>query len=458
MMEKTAEIKENKMAVMPVGRLVLSMSLPLMISLLVQSLYNIVDGIFVARISEDALTATSLAYPVQLLMIAVAVGTGVGVNALISQRLGAGKQKEAWQAATDGLLISLICSAVFMAAGALFADHIAEAFADNETTADLCGSYLRICMVLCPGIFMGTLVQRLLQSTGNTFLSMISLISGAVVNIALDPVLIFGLAGCPAMGIRGAAWATAAGQWVAAVAGFLLNWKKNPELRFIFRGFRPDRDTIAAIYKVGVPTIVMQALGSIMVSAVNWILMPFSSTAVTFFGAYYKLQSFLFMPMHGLGQATIPIIGFNFGAGSSDRIMKTLKTALPAAAGIALAGTVIFEALPRQLLSLFAAGPEMMEIGVPALRIISVTFVFGAVSMILGYSASGLGNGVINMIGTALRQLVILVPAAYLLARSGGIGMVWYAMWIAEGAGAVYCILAMKRQLKKVKEMMGRKI
>lgn len=431
------------------GKLVLTMSLPLMVSLLVQSLYNIVDGIFVARISEDAFTATSLAYPIQLLMIAVSVGTGVGVNALISRKIGAKRYDEANQLATTGLLLALACTLVFMLLGIFGAGSFARWFTKDAATALLCERYLRICMIFCLGIFLETLAQRLLQATGNTFLSMISLVVGALTNIVLDPVMIFGLFGFPALGIRGAAIATVIGQWLGAAVALALNHFKNPEVSFAFHGYRPNLAYVLAIYKVGAPTIVMQAMGSVMLSAMNGILMPFSSTAVAFFGAYYKLQSFLFMPMNGLGQAAIPIIGYNYGAKNGRRIIQALKTALPAAICIGLVGTLIFMLFPKQLLGLFAASEDMLEIGVPALRIISVTFALAAVTMFLGYAASGLGNGVINMVGSALRQLIVLLPLACLFARLGGTGRIWYALWASECTAAAYCILSIRRELKK---------
>lgn len=441
--------RQNKMAVMPMGRLVLTMSLPLMVSLLVQSLYNIVDGIFVARLSEDAFTATSLAYPIQILMVAVSVGTGVGVNALVSRKIGAKRYEEANETATTGLLLSLACTVLFMLLGLLCAERFAAWFTEDEATAALCAGYLRICMVFCLGIFLETLAQRLLQATGNTFLSMISLVVGALTNIVLDPIMIFGLLGCPAMGIQGAAIATVIGQWLGAAVALALNHFKNPEIRFAIRGYRLDRSVVLAIYQVGAPTIVMQAMGSVMLSAMNVILMPFSSTAVAFFGAYYKLQNFLFMPMNGLGQAAIPIIGYNYGAKNGKRIRQALKTALPAAVCLALAGTLIFLLLPRQLLGLFAASGAMLELGVPALRVISLTFPLAAVTMVLGYSASGLGNGIINMVGAALRQLAVLLPLAYLLARFVGVGGIWYAMWVSECAAAVYCVWGVRRELRR---------
>lgn len=446
--------KQNKMAVMPMGKLVFSMSLPLMVSLLVQSLYNIVDGIFVAQISEDALTATSLAYPIQILMVAVSVGTGVGVNALISRLLGAGQREEANSIATTGLILSLICTAVFMVLGIFCTKNFIAMFTKNPVTGKLCESYLSICMVFCLGIFVETLAQRLLQSTGNTFLSMISLIVGAVINIILDPILIFGLLGIPAMGIQGAAIATVIGQWMGAAIALILNHFKNPELHFAWKGYRFTFRSVVSIYKVGLPTIIMQAVGSIMISLVNKILMSISSTYVAFFGVYYKLQNFLMMPMNGLGQAAIPIVGYNYGAKNGARISKALKTILPAAICIAIFGIVIFMMFSNQLLSLFSASESMLEVGVPALRIISVTFVLAAITTTLGYMASGLGNGVINMVGTALRQLVLLVPVVYLFARYGNVEYIWFSFWISESVAVIYSIFSFRIEFsKKVRPM-----
>ncbi len=437
------------MAVLPLGRLLFSMSLPLMVSLLVQSLYNIVDSIFVARISEDALTATSLAYPIQLLMVAVSVGTGVGVNALISQKLGAKEYEKANHAATTGLILAFCCAAVFVILGIFCPTYFAAFFTDDPVTGDLCARYLRICMIFCLGIFVETLAQRLLQATGNTLLSMVSLVVGAGLNIILDPVLIFGLGFFPALGIEGAAIATVIGQWSGMAVALLLNTFKNPDIHFAFRGFRMKVSTLADIYRVGAPTIVMQAMGTIMLSSVNWILMPFSSTAVAFFGVYYKLQNFLLLPMSGLGQAVIPIIGFNYGAKNKERINGTLARLIPSAICIALAGTILFMAFPGWLLSLFSASEQMLAIGIPALRIICVTFAPAAVTVVLGYAASGLGNGVINMLGTAIRQFILLVPLFYLFASLGDISHIWFAFWISEGVAVLYSIFAFRSTLRK---------
>jgi putative MATE family efflux protein len=442
-------MSSNKLEVMPMPRLVGQMALPLMVSLLVQSLYNIVDSIFVARLSEAALTATSLVFPAQLLMIAVGVGTGVGVNAVLSQRLGAKDRAMVENVATTGLVLSLLSTAVFVLLGLFGTEAFVRAFTQDEVIAAYGVEYLSICLIYSAGSLVSTMFQRFLQAVGDTVGSMVSLIAGAVTNLVLDPIFIFGLAGMPALGVRGAAIATVMGQGVSAAVAIGLNYKKNPQVNVRWRGYEMKKSVVAQIYRVGLPTIVTQSLGSVMVGAVNAILMPFSSTAVAFFGAYYKLQNFLFMPMNGLGQAAIPIVGYNYGAGRPDRIRQALKTTLPMGLGLALVATAVFMVVPRALLGLFSPSAEMLAIGVPALRIISVTFALSSVTMILGYAMSGLGNGLINMLGTALRQLIVFVPLAYGLAAWFGVDKVWYALWVSEAAAMVYAVLATRQEMKK---------
>lgn len=448
--------KENKMGVMPIPKLVITMALPLMLSLLVQSLYNIVDGIFVAKISEEAFTATSLAYPVQLLMVAVSVGTGVGVNAVVSRMVGAKRYDDANRAATTGLVLSLIGTLVFMIFGAFFLKFYIRTCSGSENALAMCESYLRICTLFCLGVFLETLGQRLLQAVGNTFLSMISLIAGAVTNIILDPVLIFA---CH-MGIEGAAVATVIGQWVGAAVALILNAVTNHEVKFALKGFRMRKDTVWPIYKVGLPTILTQAMGAIMLFSMNAILgmlLPGvsdsgtanSAPAIAFFGGYYKLQNFLFMPIMGLGQAAIPIVGFNYGAKNSGRIKQVLRTAVPVAMGIGLLGTILFEAIPGPLLKIFSASEAALSIGVPGLRIIAVTFILGSVTTVLGYTCSGLGNGMVNMVGTCLRQFIPLVPLAFLFGKLGGVSVVWYAMWVSELLAVLFSILATRSEFRK---------
>lgn len=442
--------KQNKMAIMPMPRLVITMSLPLMLSLLVQSLYNIVDSIFVAKLGEEALTATSLVFPVQLLMIAVGVGTAVGVNSVLSKNVGAKNSEMIENTATTGLLLSLFSTAIFMILGFTCTRSFVHAFTQNETIAEYSVQYLSICMIFCVGSLVSTMFQRFLQAVGDTFFSMVSLIAGAVTNIILDPIMIFGWGVFPELGVRGAAIATVIGQCVSAGAAIWLNAIKNPTVNIKFKNFKLNRAVVAQIYKVGFPTIITQAIGSIMVAAVNAILMPFSTTAVAFFGVYYKLQNFLFMPMNGLGQAAIPIVGFSYGAKKYDRIREAIRTTIPIGIGISLVATVVFMALPSALLGLFSPSYEMLVIGVPALRVISVTFALASVTMILGYSMSGLGNGMVNMLGTALRQLIVFIPLAYLFASCFGIEKVWYSMWISEVAAVVYAVLASGKMMRKL--------
>lgn len=441
---------QNKMAVMPIPKLIFNMSLPIMISMLVQSLYNIVDGIFVAKINERALTATSIAFSAQMLQIAVAVGTGVGVNAVVSRYLGAQKFDKVNRTATTGLLVTVGSSLIFILWGVLGTKAFIGCFTQDTSTLQMGTEYLRICQLFCTGIFLGTFFQRILQATGRTFLSMLAQIAGAIVNLVLDPILIFGLFGFPQMGIRGAAIATVCGQWSAAIMGFVLHMVQNKEIHFELKGFQFEKDIVSSIYRVGAPTILMQAMGSIMVAAMNLILGTFTSLAVTFFGVYYKLQSFLFMPMNGLGQGTLPVIGYNYGAKNLKRIKEASKVSILSGMGIGVIGTIVFMTIPSALLKLFSASDAMLTIGMPGLRIIAMTFAFASATMIIGYIISGLGNGYVNMIATALRQLIILLPTVYLIGKVCGINAVWFAFWISEIAAFVYALYEWKRHISRV--------
>ncbi len=443
---------KNKLADMPIQPLLYTMSVPLMLSLLVQSLYNIVDSMFVARLSEAALTAASLVYSIQFLMIAVGVGTAVGLNALLSRKIGQHKTEEACQAATTGLLLMLITSLIFSAAGIFFSGTIASRLTSEPQLQKLCRQYLSINLVFCWGIFLQTYGQRLLQAVGDTILSMISLIIGAVLNIILDPIMIFGLFGCPAMGIKGAAIATVIGQIAGAIAALLFNRFKNPLIHVRFKNYHFDWRDVVDIYRVGLPTIIMQAIGSVMTFVVNSMLLSVSTTTVAFFGVYYKLQNFLMMPVNGLGQAAIPIVGYNYGAKRSERVHQTWKVLLPTGIVIALCGTLIFCALPKQLLQLFSASPEMLELGIPALRIISISFVFAAVTILCGYFASGLGNGMVNMVSAAIRQLVLLIPCLWFFIKAFGISHGWYAFWIAETVACIYSYCTSHKLLKNISQ------
>ena len=447
MMQTKQAQGRNKMGVMPIKRLLLSMAFPLMLSLVVQSLYNIVDSIYVAQIGENALAATSLAYPIQILMIALAVGTGVGINALISRLLGAGKRDEVGKAAATGVVLAVASSLVFVVVGLPGAKTIARALSSDPDIAEKCGIYLQVCMALCIGTFLEIMFQRFLQASGRTMYSMMSLVVGAVTNIILDPVLIFGCWGFPAMGIRGAAIATVIGQWLGALTAIVLNTLFNPDVKVNFRRFRLQRSTVLAIYKVGFPTILMQAMGSVMNFGVNRLLAD--ATAIAFFGVYYKLQNFMFMPMNGLGQACLPIVGFNYGAKKGGRIRETIRTALSWGIGIGLMASVVFFLLPGQLLSLFNASPALLAIGIPAVRIMCGTFALCAVTTILGMCASGLGNGVVNMLGTGLRQVIVLLPCFWLLLKTVGLPVAWSAMWLSEILAMLYCVCSIRREIRK---------
>ena len=427
--------KQNKMGVMPMGKLLMQMSVPLMISLLIQSLYNIVDSMFVAGYSEEALTATTLVYPVQFLMIAVGVGTAVGMNALRSRRLGQKRTEEACQAAGTGLFIVLAESLVFCLLGVFAKQQIAAMLTDDPDLMRACLSYLSINLVWCWGLFLQTYAQRLLQAVGDTVLSMISLIIGAAVNIVLDPIMIFGYFGCPEMGVAGAA------------AALLFNRFRNPVIHVHLKGYVFRWQAVKDIFRVGFPTIIMQAIGAFMNYAANWILLGVSSTAVATFGVYYKLQNFLMMPMNGLRQAAIPIAGYNLGAGNGDRIVSLKRILTRSAIVFALIGTAVLMAVPAQLLSLFSASDEMLAYGFPALRIISVTFVFSTLTIVWGYLGSGLGNGVISMIAGFLRQLGILIPLMYVLTKFAGLPWTWFAFWAAEGAAFLYTRRAIQKEV-----------
>lgn len=445
--------KENKMGIMPIPKLVITMSFPIMVSMLVQSLYNIVDSMFVAQIDEAALTATSIAYSAQILQIAVSVGTGVGVNAIVSRHLGAKNYEKADTIAALGLILTIASSLVFVLWGMFGTAAFIRRFSSDETIIAYGISYLRICQLFSTGLFLGTLTQRLLQATGRTVSSMFAQLAGAVANIILDPILIFGYFGAPALGITGAAIATVIGQWISAIIGLILNKVQNKEIHFVWKDLHFEKADLLAIYRVGAPAILTQAFGSLMVAGINLILGMYSVTAVAFFGVYYKLQNFLFMPMNGLGQGSLPIVGYNMGARNQKRVKGTCRMALGLAAGIALAGIVVFEAVPGVLLSFFKASETMLQIGIPALRIIAPTFILAAVTMVTGYLISGMGNGVVNMAATAIRQLVVLLPAIWLIATVAGIDYVWYAFWISEIAAVLYAGMKLRRHLKKVSEL-----
>lgn len=441
--------QENKMGVMPINRLLITMSLPMVISMLVQALYNVVDSMFVAMIGEDALTAVSLAFPIQSLMIAVSTGTGVGINALLSRSLGEKNFKEANRAANNGVFLGILSYLAFALFGIFFSRIFFETQTNDARIIQYGTEYLMICTIFSLGIFMQITFERLMQSTGRTIYNMITQGTGAVINIVLDPILIFGLLGFPKMGVAGAAAATVIGQTVSMLMSFYFNEKKNVEIKLRVREFRPNAKTLRNIYAVGFPSIIMQSISSVMTFGVNKILLMFSSTAVSVFGVYFKLQSFIFMPIFGLNNGMVPIVAYNYGARNKKRIMDTVKLSTILAVGIMLVGVFIFEVFPEQLLKLFNASEQMMQIGVPALRIISLSFVFAGISITVVSVFQALGNGIYSLIISIVRQLVIILPVAYLFAIMIGLDAVWFAFPISEIASILMALLMFRHMYRQ---------
>ena len=438
--------RENKMGTMPVPKLLITMSLPMMISMLVQALYNIVDSMFVAQLSEDALTAVSLAFPIQTLMIAVASGTGVGINALLSRNLGEKNFEGADSAAKNGLFLGIASCIVFAVVGLLGSHFFFALKTDNQTIVKYGTEYLTIITLCSAGIFLQITFERLMQSTGKTIYNMITQGTGAIINIILDPIMIFGLFGFPRMEVAGAALATITGQVVAVSMSFYFNATRNKEINISLKGFRPHAKTIAIIYEVGIPSIIMQAIGSVMTFGMNKILLMFSSTAAAVFGVYFKLQSFIFMPVFGLNNGMIPIIAYNYGARNKKRITQAAKLSVLIAVTIMIIGLVIFQTCSGFLLkNLFDASENMLSIGVPALRIISLSFLFAGYCIIVGSVFQALGNGVYSLIVSVARQLVVILPVAYLFARFFGLSMVWWSIPIAEIVSVILSTLLLRR-------------
>lgn len=433
------------MGTMPVNRLLLSMAVPIMISMLVQALYNVVDSIFVSRVGENALTAVSLAFPVQSLMIAISVGTGVGINALLSRSLGEKNFDEADRAANNGVFLAVMGSLVFMLFGFFFAKQF---FLSQTSDPEIIGygvQYLQICTIFSIGMFGQMTFERIMQSTGKTMYTMVTQGAGAILNIILDPILIFGLLGMPAMGVSGAAVATVIGQCVAMLLALFFNLTKNKEIKLTIKGFRPNGGTIKRIYAVGIPSIIMQSIGSVMVLGMNNILMSFSSTATAVFGVYFKLQSFVFMPVFGLNNGMVPIISYNYGARHKHRMVKTMKISVMYAVAIMLVGLLIFQAGPGMLLGMFNASEDMMGIGTIALRTISWSFLFAGFSIVISSVFQALGNGMYSLIVSVVRQLMVLLPIAWLLSKSGNVNLVWLAFPLAELIAAIVTALFMKK-------------
>lgn len=451
-MEQT---KENKMGTMPVNKLLITMSLPMMISMLVQALYNVVDSIFVSRINENALTAVSLAFPIQTLMIAVAGGTCVGINAVLSKALGEKEQERANNTAVSGIILMAVSYLLFLAVG-LFATRAFYLTQTSDTQIVAFGvQYLSIVCSCSFGLFAQFVFERLLQSTGRTFYIMITQGTGAIINIILDPIFIFGLFGMPKMGVAGAAVATVTGQTIAGTIAMIINFRKNEDIAIRFHGFHLEREIVGQIYKIGVPSMIMQAIGSVMTYGMNLILISFTPTATAVFGVYFKLQSFIFMPVFGLNNGLVPILAYNYGAGRRDRFIQALKCGILYAVSIMAVGVVIFQTIPAVLLGFFEASDEMLRIGVPALRIICISFLPAGFGIVCGTAFQALGNAVYSMLVSIARQLVVLLPAAYLLSMTGEVTNVWWSFPIAEVMSLAMTIIFLIRVNSRVIRYIG---
>lgn len=442
--------RENKMGTMPVGKLLVSMALPIVISMLVQALYNIVDSIFVAQISENALTAVSLAFPIQNLMIAVGTGTGVGINAILSKSLGEKNFKVANKTANIGVFLAFASFLVFAILGAVGSRAFFRVQTDDAEIVSYGTQYLMICMLFSFGSFGQIICERLLQATGKTIYSMITQGAGAIVNIILDPILIFGWCGMPKMGVAGAAAATVIGQIIAMLIGLFLNVKVNHEIKLHIREMWPQAKLVKRIYAIGVPSILMVSISSVMTFALNKILMAFTSTAAAVFGVYFKLQSFVFMPVFGINNGMVPILAYNYGAKKRDRIHKTIRLSVIAAVIIMLIGLVIFQIIPDVLLRMFNASAEMLTIGETALRIISISFLFAGVNIVTSSVFQALGKSMYSLLVSVARQLVIIIPVAYLLSLTGNLNAVWWSLPIAEVVAVLLCTVFLIRVLKKL--------
>lgn len=435
----------NKMGTMPINKLIINMSLPMVISMLVMSLYNVVDSVFVSWISEESLTAVSTAFPLQNLMVAVATGTGVGLNALISKSLGENKREKASQYAKNGLFLAVCSYIVFLIVGLLFVKPFFMSQTDDPLIIKYGIEYGTVVTVFSFGLFGEIVFERFFQSTGKTVYSMTTQIIGAVLNIIFDPIFIFVLG----MGAKGAAYATVLGQIVAVIVAFFLNKYKNHDIDVSLKGFRPSFKLIKKIYTIGVPSIIMASIGSVMYYGVNKILIGMAKTASAVFGVYFKLQSFIFMPIFGLNNGIIPIIGYNYGAANRLRIMKTLKVGMLYSASIMLLGTFLFQCFPHLFLSVFNASEDMLSMGIPALRIASLCFIVAGVDIVIGSFFQAFGHGFMSMIVSITRQLALLLPAAYLLSLSGSVNAVWWAFPISELGSLIASLIFLRRIYNK---------
>ncbi len=442
-------LRENKMGTMPENKLLLSMAVPMMISMLVQALYNIVDSIFVSRICEDALTAVSMAFPWQNIVIAIAVGFGVGINALLSRALGQKNAERVNQVAVNGLLLAGLSYLLVLVAGLIGIRAYMRTQTDIETIVNYGITYLNICILCSFGVFVEITFERFLQATGRTVYSMITQLTGAITNIILDPILIFGLLGFPKLGIAGAAWATVIGQCVGAVVAVMLNHFKNPEVHLRLRHIRPNGRLMGEITAISIPSIIMSCISSLTCFVMNMILIAYSSTAVAVFGVYFKLQSFVFMPVFGLNNGMVPIIAYNYGAQKPERIHKTIRLGMVYAVAIMLIGLLVFQLIPKELLRMFDASDAMLEIGAPALRIMSLAFVFAGIGIVSGSSCQAFGYSVYSMLISIARQIVVLIPAAYLLSLTGVLRSIWFAFPIAEIFSLILSLFFLRTTLKK---------
>ena len=449
-------MKENKMGVMPIGKLIFNMSTPMVISMLVQALYNIVDSVFVSHVSEDALTALSMAFPLQALTIAVAGGTGVGINAILSRALGAKEYDKVNKTATNGVFLALLSFLVFMLIGFFAVEPFYRSQTKDIAVIQYGCDYLSIVMIASIGLFSQMTFERLLQSTGKTFYTMIIQGTGAIINIILDPILIFGFLGAPRMGTAGAALATVIGQIVAGTIAVIMNIKCNKEIKLHVIGFRPNGKIISEIYMIGIPSIIMQAIGSVMTYSMNKILMGFEKTAVTVFGAYFKIQSFIFMPLFGINNGIVPIIAYNYGAGKRNRVIKTIKLTTICFVVIMLIGFLCFQFAPKLLLGMFNPSPTMTAIGMKAFRIISIHFLLAGFCIAMSSAFQALGKAVYGMVISIMRQLVVLIPAAYLLSLTGEVNNVWWSFPIAECASltisTIFFVKLYKNVIRKIPE------
>ncbi len=443
------------MGVMSEGKLLADMAIPMMFSMLLQALYNVVDSYFVSRVSQDAFTALSLAFPLQSLIIGLGGGTGLGVNAIVSRSLGEKDQAMADRTANTGVVLFALCAAVFAALGFTVSGPFFRAQTDVQGIIEAGTTYCTICVGCSAGIFFQFCFERLLQATGRTRLSMLTQVIGALINIVLDPILIFGLFGLPAMGVRGAALATVFGQMISACIGLVINLKRNTEIHLRLSEMRLHGEIVAEVYKIGFPSILMQSVSSLLVFSLNAILLTFSTVAAAVYGAYFKLQSFIFMPIFGLNNGMVPIISYNYGARRPDRVKRTIRLSVCTAVAIMSVGFLLFELFPAQLLQVFNASEEMLAQGVPALRIIATHFMLAGFCIIAGSVCQAIGNPMHSLFISICRQMVVLLPAAYLLSLTRRLELVWLAFPIAEVVSLTLSVHFLRKTLRKMHETIG---